>query len=64
MHYSGPDALDRMAAWAESGMNLLIYSSDLFLMKHTLGKDISNLRHRLKDSGDRVSEPTDADLHV
>ncbi len=44
IHYSESDAIPRLAAWARSGMNLLVHASDFRLFGRALTADISELR--------------------
>ena len=49
MHYSGLDAAEKFAAWARSGLNLVIYSSDLRIVGNKLKQDVANFRMELDD---------------
>jgi 4-hydroxy-2-oxoheptanedioate aldolase len=63
MHYSGIDALEKLAAWAKSGINLIIYSSDLSIVGNNLKQDIANLRIELDDD-DKSASRTGTEPHV
>ena len=51
MHYSESDGTKKLAAWARSGMNLIIHSSDLRIVGSMLKQDIATLRAELGDVG-------------
>ena len=41
---------DRIARWAEDGLNLIIYSADILAMRDLLTAEIGALRRRLGDA--------------
>ena len=49
IHYSG-SILDEMIGWAKSGMNLIVHSSDLTLVRNSLTRDIGQIRTELGDT--------------
>jgi 2-keto-3-deoxy-L-rhamnonate aldolase RhmA len=64
MHYSGADGKEKLAKWAESGMNLIIHSSDLSIVCKTLSQDIADFRSGLGDVPQLSTNAAEAGLHV
>ena len=64
MHYSGLDGKEKLAKWSRSGMNMIIHSSDLTIVGHTLTQDITDFRDSLGDVRQSVQSGVDVDLHV
>ena len=64
MHYSGADGKQKLAQWAESGMNLIIHSSDLCIVGKTLSDDIADFRQVLGDNPRSSPTVAEADLSV
>jgi 4-hydroxy-2-oxoheptanedioate aldolase len=64
MHYSGVDATEKFTKWARSGMNLIIYSSDLKIVGNTLERNVANLRVALDGVDDTPAGIGGADIHV
>lgn len=42
--------IERFAAWAEAGLNLVIYKADIIALREVIGGDIGKLRQRLGDA--------------
>lgn len=42
--------IDRIVAWGEAGMNLIVYSADIIAMREKLGGDVREIRARLGDT--------------
>lgn len=64
MHYSGLDGKEKLTKWARSGMNMIIHSSDLTIVGHTLTQDLTDFRDSLGDVRQSVQSGSDVDLHV
>lgn len=64
MHYSGADGKEKLAKWAESGMNLIIHSSDLCIVGNTLSQDIADFRSGLGDAPQSSLTDANSGLHV
>lgn len=64
MHYSGADGREKIARWAESGLNLIIHSSDLCIVGSTLSLDIANFRRELGDIPQSSLKEADSGIHV
>jgi 2-keto-3-deoxy-L-rhamnonate aldolase RhmA len=47
VHYS--DGMEKMIDWAKTGLNLIIHSSDLTLVRNSLSQDIDRFRSELGD---------------
>jgi 2-keto-3-deoxy-L-rhamnonate aldolase RhmA len=64
MHYSGADGKEKMAKWAEWGLNLIIHSSDLCIVGNTLSQDLADFRRGLGDVPHSSTNTAEAGLHV
>jgi 4-hydroxy-2-oxoheptanedioate aldolase len=64
MHYSGFDAAEKLSAWAKSGMNMIVYSSDLRLVGNKLKQDIASFRMELGDVDFSPASAENVDLNV
>jgi 4-hydroxy-2-oxoheptanedioate aldolase len=62
IHYSF--GLEDMKRWAEMGINLLIHSTDVMLVKETLKSNLNELRSHLDDVGLPVETDTDSTATV
>lgn len=59
MHYS--DGLEKTLSWAKSGLNMIVHSSDLAIVREHLKLDIDRFRKELGDTQDST-EATSVDI--
>ncbi|NOY41722.1 MAG: aldolase [Planctomycetes bacterium] len=60
IHFS--DGMEPLIGWAKAGMNLIIHSSDMQIVRQTLAGDISRLRTELGDARKGGSDEPDMDV--